>query len=83
MSQGGFDEVLSLGAGNQHIGRHPELAAVKFLASRDVLGRCALDPLVQVASVMDPPDFDQIVIAMRVQPLPVMPRSMHQQDFRG
>ena len=82
-SQSGFYKMFRLRAGNQHIRRHPELAAVKLLASGDVLRGLALDPLMQIAPVVDPPDLDQFVVAVRVEPRAVMARGPHQQDFRG
>ena len=54
--QRGFDHVLGFGAGNQHVGRDPELAAVELLPSGDVLGGLALQALVQVAAVVQPLD---------------------------
>ena len=55
--QSGFHHVLGLGAGNQHVRRDAELAAVELLALGDVLGRLALQALVQVAAVVQPLHF--------------------------
>ena len=63
--QGGFHHVLSLGPGDQHVGRDAELAAIKLLPSGDVLGRLALQPFVKIAAKVEPLHLVQFLLGVR------------------
>ena len=82
-SDGRFDQVLGFRARDQDVRRHAEIAAVKFLAAGDVLGRLALHPLVQVAAVVDPGDLAQFFVGMRVKIAAVALQGVGQQNFGG
>ena len=73
-ARNGFDQQLRFGPGNQDIARNRELAAIKFLMLRDVLGRFAFEALVEIASVVDPLDFAKFLFRVRVE---VHPLAVH------
>ena len=83
MFQGRFHQVLGLRARDQNIRRHAEIAAVKFLAAGDVLRRLALQALVQIAAVVNPPYFAQFFVGMRVETCAIAAERVGEQDFGG
>jgi len=56
-SQRCFNDVFGFRPRDQHIRRDAEFATVEFLNSRDLLRRLALKTLMQVAPIVDPPNF--------------------------
>ena len=78
-----FDQVLGFGAGDEDVGRDAELAAVKFLNSRDVLSRRSAEALMKIAAVVDPPDFAEFVGRMSVEPASFAADGVGEQDFGG
>jgi hypothetical protein len=80
--QDGFDEKLSFRTGNQDGRCNPEIAAVEFLASGDVLGRLAADAFVQVAPVVNPLDFPEFLLGVRVEVFALAVEGVSEEDFR-
>src|SRR5262249_54954961 len=77
-----LDDMLSLRPWNQNIGSHPKLAAVELLPARDVLRGHALHALVQIAAVVNPPQFTQLFVRVSVKPGAITADSVRQQNFR-
>src|SRR5215469_161274 len=75
--------MLGFGTRNQNFGRDAELAAVEFLAFRDVLRGLSLRALVQVAAVMDPFHLAQFLLWMREEIDAFAANGMGKQDFGG
>ncbi len=79
--QHGFDQMLGLGAGNQHCGRHHEVEPPKLLMSGDVLRRhagCALGEHFVVASFFFSREF---ALRMRVKISTIGAEDEHKQDL--
>ncbi len=76
-------QMLGFGTRDQHIRCHAKIAAVKLLASGDVLRRFALQPLVQIAAVVDPFDLGQFFFRMRVKIDAVALESVSEKHFGG
>src|SRR2546430_4016982 len=64
----GFDNVLSLRARDQDVRSDAEVAAVELLNPGDLLRRLALEALMQVAAVVDPPDLAEFFVRMGIGP---------------
>jgi hypothetical protein len=80
--QDGLDKKFRFGSGDQDGGRDTEIAAVELLASGDVLGWLAGDALVQVAAVVDPLDFAEFLLGVRVEVLALAVEGVGEEDFR-
>ena len=60
--------MLRLRSRNQHGGANGKFAPIELLLSGDVLRRLAFQPLVQIAAVVNPPEFAQCFVGVSVQP---------------
>ena len=65
--QGSLDHQFRLRPRNQNIRRDAEFAPIEFLAPSNVLCRLTVQAFVQIAAVMDPLDFAQLTLAMRIE----------------
>jgi hypothetical protein len=75
--------MLGFGARDQHARLDMKLAPPELLDTRDVLGWLALQPLVQIASVMEPFELSQLVLGMREKVDALAPQRMAEQDLGG
>src|SRR5260370_12107889 len=75
--------MLSLRPRNQDVARHAEIAAVEFLSPCNVLRGLALQPLVQVAAIVQPCHIAQLFIRMRVQVGALAAERISQQHLRS
>ncbi len=66
--QCGLDRVLGFRPRDQHGWRDEELASVEFLAAGNVLRRLALHAFMQITAIVNPPNFAQIFIGVRIEP---------------
>src|SRR5437868_4701176 len=62
------------------VGSDVEGSAVEFLGAGDVLRGLALDALMQVAAVVDPPQFFQFFVGMGEEPGAVASNGVAEQD---
>src|SRR5205807_4033071 len=75
--QRSLDQMLSLRSGNQNIRRHAKFAAIEFLTPGNVLRRLALQPLVQIAAIVQPCYFTEWLLRMRVQIRALAPKRVN------
>ena len=81
--ESGCDEVLGLGPRDQNVRTDQKLAAVELLAFGDVLGRLAFEALMQVAAVMYPAGFREVLIGMGVEIRTIAMDGKAEEDFGG
>ncbi len=75
--------MFGFGPGNQNVGRHAKLAAVKLLPARDVLRRFSLKALVQVAAVVNPGALAEFFVGVRVEIGAVALEGVGEENFGG
>src|SRR5437667_10883072 len=78
-----FDHELGFRSRNQHIWRHPNIPPVELLVSGDVLGRLALETLMQITAEMDPLDLAQLSFRVSIKKFSPAAERVREQHFGG
>ena len=78
-----FDQVLSLGPGNQHAGTDLEFQSPEFLPAGEVLSGNTLAAPIDEFAVSCSLSGTQFVFRMRIKPSTIVSEEMHQKQFRG
>jgi hypothetical protein len=75
--------VLGLRTRDQNVPRHSEFAAVKLLNPRDLLRRLALEALMQIATIVNPPDLAKFFVGMGDEPDAIVTYGVRQKHLGG